>query len=538
MFRNLSMTRRFWLCMLSAFFVWLSFPNSLEKNLAPWFAPLAWVALIPFLLALENTTAKQAAWLGYLYGFAQLGSILYWIAVLEEAKYLGPLGWAALVGYLSVYYAIFAYVFRKTASLGWSPVWVAPVVWLGCEYFRGSQPWGGFNWGEIGYSQAPYPNLAYWACLAGEYGLTFLILMVNAYWSDYLVKHWKSFRMSFPQWLRLALPILGLAILSLIGQAMILSHAPHRTGRVALLQASVDQDDKWTKSFENETYRRYEKLILNSAKAQPDLIVWPETGAPSFLKLDPALLTRVSRMVAKGGEPELIGCLDVTKKIPNGLDYFNAAIIFDSRGQSGMTYHKSHLVPFGEFMPFQKYISFLGPIVSNLGNFTAGDHYLLASARSFTYSPTICYEAIFPGDMRHAAQTGADALVNISNDAWYGHTAAAYQHAQMGIMRSAELHRPMLRAANTGISYITDPYARVLAFSGFFTQQALVGEVMTLDHPRTLYFVLGNWLPEICLWTTILMIVFLFVRKKPEDIARNTTEIPGSIPSNPQDGVS
>ena len=144
---NISMFRRFWLCMLSAFLVWFSFPNCVEKNISPWGAPLAWVAFIPLFLAFEGTTPKQAAFLGYLFGFAQLGSILYWIAVLEEAKYLGPVGWAALVGYLCVYYGIFAWIYRKATLLGLSPVWTAPVIWVGCRVFQGFSPLGRFQLG-------------------------------------------------------------------------------------------------------------------------------------------------------------------------------------------------------------------------------------------------------------------------------------------------------------------------------------------------------------------------------------------------------
>ncbi len=515
--------------MLSAFLVWLSFPNCFEKSLTPWGAPLAWVALIPFFLALEGTTPRQAAFLGYLFGFAQLGSILYWIAVLEEAKYLGPLGWAALVGYLSVYYALFAWILRRATAMGFSSLWITPILWLGCEYLRGSQPWGGFNWGEIGYSQLPYPNLIFWAGLAGEYGITFFILLVNAYWVNVLLKRFKGFSMPAGEWARLFFPVICIFTFASIANFIISSTPLHSVGRVALLQPSVNQEEKWTKAFENETYDRYENLIRTCAKSNPDLILWPETGAPDLLKLNPALLSRVSRMVVEGGAPELVGCLDVSKEAQGGLDYFNAAMEFDEKGRSGMLYHKRHLVPFGEFMPFQKYLSFLGPIVSDLGNFTPGDRFEKLSARSFTYSPTICYEAIFPGDMRRASQTGADALVNISNDAWYGHTAAAFQHAQMGIMRSAELRRPLLRAANTGISYITDPFGRLLISTSFFTQQTVIGDVLVVSHPMTFYAAWGNWLPELCLWMTGILLLLGILRKPP--MIKDIVESPVSMPS-------
>ena len=511
----MSMHRRFWLCLLSAVLVWFSFPNFIEKNLAPWGAPLAWVAFIPFLLSLEGTTPKQAAWLGYFFGFAQIGSIIYWIAILEEAKYLGPVAWAALVAYLSVYTSLFAWTYRKCTLLGLPPIWIAPVLWLGFEYFRGTQPWGGFNWGEIGFSQACFPNLSFWSGLAGEYGLTFLILLVNAYWADFLIKRFKNIRMPWRNWAAVFFPIVCLFSMMSIADFMISSTPLNKLGTVGLLQPSVNQEEKWTKAFENETYNRYEQLIQTCSRSKPDLILWPETGAPDFLRISPDLLSRVSRMVEEGSTPELVGCLDVAKGVKNGLEYFNAALEFNPKGQPGKVYHKQHLVPFGEFVPFQKYISFLGPIVSDLGSFTPGSQYEKLSARSFTYTPTICYEAVFPGDMRNASKTGADVLVNISNDAWYGHTSAAFQHVQMGILSSSELRKPLLRAANTGISYITDPYGRVRALSGFFTREALVGDVLVLSHPVTFYSAFGNWLPNLCLWLTGALLLLGLIRKSP-----------------------
>jgi len=405
---------------------------------------------------------------------------------------------------------------------------------VGCEYFRGSHPWGGFNWGEIGYSQAPYPSLAFWSGLVGEYGITFIIILVNVYWANYLIKQFKGFPMPARQWARVFSPVVGLVGLMAIGNLIITSTPLHRLGAVGLLQPSVSQDEKWTKAFVNETFNRYESLILTCAKAKPDLILWPETGAPDFLRQNPAVLARVSRMVMEGGAPELVGCLDVTKDARVGLDYYNAALEFNDKGKPGMVYHKCHLVPFGEFMPFQKYLSFLGPIVSNLGNFTPGDRFEKFSARSFTYSPTICYEAIFPGDMRRAVKTGADALVNISNDAWYGHTAAAFQHAQMGIMRSSELRRPLLRAANTGISYITDPFGRVLVSTQLFTQEAVLGDVLVVDHPMTFYSAMGNWFPRVCLGVTLALLLLGMFRRPPCPSAPEP--LPALVPGPDQAG--
>jgi apolipoprotein N-acyltransferase len=194
---------------------------------------------------------------------------------------------------------------------------------------------------------------------------------------------------------------------------------------------------------------------------------------------------------------------------------FNAAIHFDPAGQPLGAYHKRHLVPFGEFVPLQKYLAFLGPVVGNLGSFERGKEYQDFPVRGFSYTPMICYEAIFPGEVRKALATGAEVLVNISNDAWYGRTASAYQHAMMAVVRAAEERKPLLRAANTGISLATDPFGRVLAHTGLYEAGILPVDVVRVKFSgKTLYARWGNWLPWGC-WGVIglLSILGLFRRK-------------------------
>ncbi len=508
--------------MLSAGLVWFSFPNAFAKTLHPWGAPLAWIALVPLFIALNEMPPKRAAILGWVFGFFQFASILYWIAILEEAKELGPLAWAALVSYLSLFFLVFGWGYAwLSRKINGSGVWIAPFLWTALEYIRGTRPWGGFNWGEIGYSQAPYPPILYLTSFTGEYGLTFLIVWTNLSIARFLIEFMAPKKLPKPDLgirsiLRIPflLPVAFLIVFLTLGQTAKEKKDLKKRGTVVLLQPCIDQSVKWSRSYEDETYKRFDKLIQDCASHHPDLILWPETGAPSFLRWNPKALREVTNIVLRSKTPQLVGCLDLSRGKPGTILYYNAAIHFGPDGKILGVYCKRHLVPFGEFMPFQKYFSFLGPIVQSLGTFEPGPSYMKFPARTFTYSPTICYEATFPGDVQKALENGADALVSISNDAWYGRTAAAFQHALMEVVRTVEERRPLLRAANTGISLVTDPYGNILNSTELFKQGFLLEDVWVAGNNTTLFSLYGNWFPWVCWLVTMIAFLFSTVRRK------------------------
>ncbi len=518
---NLSSLQRILLCLLSAVLVWFSFPNFINKTLTPPAAFLGWIALIPFFISLYQTTPRQGAFLGWFFGFSQFGGVLYWIAFLEAAHYLSGPAWFILVFYLSLYLMIFGWVYRFVANYLKGAVWLAPFIWVALEYIRGSRPWGGFSWGELGYSQAPYPLILTVTPWAGVYGLTFLMVWFNAWISQWAIKVLESRESASFFQFRLNLlgltPALGVLVILLMGGAVEMRTTPlQKAGTVAMLQPSIDQDVKWSKENEIVTYNKLERLVFGAKKAKPSLIIWPETAAPAYLLWAPTDLARVISIVRGSRTTHLVGCLDARKKKNEQVQCFNAAIQFESNGKPDGVYHKRHLVPFGEFVPFQKYLTFLGPVVGDLGNFDFGENYKRFQVKGFSYTPMICYEVIFPGDVYRAFQTGADALVNISNDAWYGHTASPYQHAMMAVVRAAEERKPLLRTANTGICLATDPFGQILCSSRLFDETWLSADVLLAPSAsRTLYSRWGNWFPCLCWWVTVLSVLAsCFVMKR------------------------
>ena len=323
----------------------------------------------------------------------------------------------------------------------------------------------------------------------------------------------------------MGLPLLAAFATGIWGGDLV--HAPTQgVGTVAILQPSIDQSVKWSKAYEDETYNILESLTRRIKPPEPRLVLWPEAAAPSYLLYERTAYQRVASMARKTRVPTLVGCLDAAGHPGKETVYYNAAYQFNGDSRIHGIYRKVHLVPFGEFVPWQKYLSFLGPVITDLGQLEGGREYVSLQADGFTYSPMICYEVIFPEEVREALQTGAQALVNISNDAWYGWTASPYQHAMMAVVRAAETHRPLLRASNAGISLTTDPFGKVLGASHLFERTLFTGGVILGPDSETLYMKWGSWLPKLCLILLVGAALWMWRKKALDGPAAGETTNP------------
>ena len=513
------------LCVLSGLLVVLSFPNFLNKSLTPWGAPLVWIALVPFFLALQQADLKRGALLGWVFGLVQFGGILYWIAFLREAQYLSVPAWAALVFGLSLFFLVFGLLLswirsRARGKLGFELG--APVLWVGLETIRANWFFGGFPWDQIGYACAPYPSFLFWTSFLGVEGLTFLIVGASSLGARGLYLLWWEGASEGSRALVLKYFVIPAGLIALLG--VVGGLEVHRTpltavGNVAIVQPNIDQSVKWNRAYAQDTYGRLARGTEAAAREKPDLILWPETAAPSFLLWTPGDLAIVSGIVREAKTPILVGCLDLLKTQKLSQADYNAAVFFGENGKPLGAYRKRHLVPFGEYVPFQKYLFFLGPVVSDLGSFQSGPAYSHFETDRFSFSPVICYEAIFPEDIRRAVlATDADVLVNISNDAWYGRTACAYQHAMMAVVRAAEERKPLFRCANTGISLATDPLGRLLGQTPLYQETLLTEPVLTAAGP-TFYFRWGHWFAFFCLFLSGFLLITLVALPRKKEAA-------------------
>jgi apolipoprotein N-acyltransferase len=230
------------------------------------------------------------------------------------------------------------------------------------------------------------------------------------------------------------------------------------------------------------------------AAERPALIVWPETAVPFILRREPELSPRVGRYVAETGVPMLIGSPDA------GADgrLYNTAFLVGTDGGILGRYDKRHLVPFGEYVPLQRVFFFLDKLVTGIGDFGRGRKATVFGGAGPAFSVMICYEVIFPAEVREFVRAGATYLVNITNDAWFGRSGAPTQHLAMAVMRAVENGSYLVRAANTGISAIIAPTGEILARTEIFTEAAFVGTIHArqTETPYTQY---GDVLAWVCL---------------------------------------
>jgi apolipoprotein N-acyltransferase len=377
--------------------------------------------------------------------------------------------------YLGAYVGAFAMGWAWLAPRGLvGQILVPPTLWTALEFIR-TYALTGFPWGFLAYTQAGNLPLIQTAAWTGMYGVSWIVALANAGLAAAMDREVPLVRRG----------IALAAIAALIGGASFLGAG--RLGippqgqpfQVAVLQGNVPQDMKWLPEFREEILQRYERLTLRAGGTRPTLIVWPETAIPYLLRVDVPIRARVEAFAGKTRAHLLVGCVDA--EITSPPRYFNSAFQVDpDRGIVGK-YDKIHLVPFGEYIPLRPVLGLFVDTLTQgaIGDFQAGQEYTVFDLGQARFGVTISYEVYFPDQVRRYIQRGADFLVNITNDAWYGRTAAPYQHLAMVVFRAVENNAYLVRAANTGISAVVDPTGRVFAASDLFEEEILVQTIRT-----------------------------------------------------------
>jgi apolipoprotein N-acyltransferase len=478
-------------------FVWLSAVVSgllLAAAFPPFsFAALSVIALVPLFVALHRGSHGPGVFFksGYLFGFVYFGAQLWWIVRLSPASsitvpWLMAPATALLVCYLALYPALWMWL------VGWigrgRKLWIiflAPSTWVIVEWVRSTGVFG-FPWGSIGYSTVRHPSMMQSASLGGVLGLGVLLILVNALWSGALLARGST--------VRALLLMAGFIVLvsNVVGGRIAIdrfdAREPDQRATVVLAQPNVDLAIKWEPEFTDSIFRLIER---QSAALDPALIVFPETAAPIYMRHNleyRALLRDLSETTGAG---ILIGYLDGRYDGPNrALNVYNAAGLF--RPDGGMTqYEKTHLLPFGEMIPFGWRFRFLQRIDLGQANFQPGPRRPPIPSAAGDLAPLICFESAFPGAPREAVAAGADVLVNITNDGWFGQTPGPYQHADMAILRAVENRRFLIRSANTGVTMIVDPVGRITQKLPMDQEGLLRGEIHRVE-AKTPYTLLGN----------------------------------------------
>jgi apolipoprotein N-acyltransferase len=284
--------------------------------------------------------------------------------------------------------------------------------------------------------------------------------------------------------------------------------------RVAAIQGNIDQGIKWDPAFQISTTKKYVKMTLAAASSQPDLIVWPETATPFYFKTSTKLTRLVTETVRKANVPLLVGSPSA-EGVKGNRTYYNSAYMVSANGQATGRYDKVHLVPFGEYVPLKSLLSFAGKMVAQVGDFSSGEKgkTLFWRDKLPPVGVQICFEIIFPALSRSLVKNGAGLLVNLTNDAWFGKSAAAYQHFSMAVFRAIENRRSLVRCANTGISGVVDPAGRILGQTVLF-EDAVVDQAVPILSGITMYTRFGDFLPISCLLVLGILTAISFFRKK------------------------
>jgi apolipoprotein N-acyltransferase len=492
----------------------------------------------------------QGAALGYLCGFLWYLGNCYWI---YQTMYLyGALAKPIAAGililfclYLGLYHALFGALivaFRRRFGRQ-AALLLVPFAWIAVELARARIT--GLPWDLLGTAQVDNPLLTRLAPFTGVYGLSFIIAAVNALW---LIR----IRIREHRFTRLVLTIVGVAIIVIyvVGLRFITNPAASPTTATATLvqenlevgAANTGPQPTTQQFLESFSYlSRYPSprfllgipelpdtpsvyLIRKSGSAETpdpdaqtptptDLIVWPESPAP-FEDMDPKFRAAMSDLARTTHTPVIVGNtgFDPNPTSRSGYTMYNRASFINPDGTFAGHYDKMHLVPFGEYVPYKDLFSFAKNLLNEVGTFEPGKQRTLFTTGGHSYGVFICYESIFGDEIRHLTQQGADVLVNISNDGWYGDTSAAWQHLNMVRMRAIENHRWILRATNTGVTAAINPNGRVTAAAPRH-QRTSIRVHFAYENGLTFYAAHGDLFAYACAFITSLALIFSLMRK-------------------------
>lgn len=475
-------------------------------TLAPFYAvPIGWIA-IPILIWLIDGSATPegtgfirrllpAAAVGWWFAFGYFVAGLWWIgsSFLVEADVFGwlmPFAVLALPAGLALLWALGTAVVRLFWTDGWPRVLIFAVVMTATEWLRG-HILTGFPWNAIGYTIMPDPLLMQPASLVGVYGMTLLAFLVFA--APVLLAGGERGR---GRWLALTMIVVLVAadvsfgLLRLRGD----DDAVVDGVQLRIVQAALPQAVKQDRSRFAANFERHIELSLSSpAPGQPGgptHIIWPETAVPYLLTEQAGALAAIADMLPEGttlitGAPR--------RDLPGSDAVTNSVLVIGDAGEISDSYDKVHLVPFGEYLPFAPFLEGLGirQLIALPGGFATGlERRTLSASGVPAFAPLICYEVVFPGEVvPDGARPGW--LLNVTNDAWFGDTIGPRQHFQQAVIRAVEEGLPLVRAANTGIPAIVDPYGQVVARLDVGVAGIVDGE-LPQALPPTLYARLGD----------------------------------------------
>ena len=513
------LSRHFLLACLTGILLWIAFPGGGEL----W--PLVFVALVPLLFAINNTTLKNSLLVGLSCGLTHYLLLLYWVAIVL-GKYGGMPWFVSIQGlvllalYMSFYliaFVIGARIFLRVTPV-WLSVWLLPALWVGIDWARGLFLTG-FPWMDVGYSLYEVPYLIQIADIFGHHGVTFSIVLSNC-----LI----FFLLSNPLNLRRAFSLVPAVVL--LGVVCFYSTYRYNDVKTALgadtesvvtvgvVQGNIKQELKWSAEIQQKTVLTYTSMTESLLEGDlPDFTVWPETALP-FYPPSSQLMAPLFDFVADKKTTVLTGApwYEIIDRKARKIKFYNSAVLLGANGLYHGKYYKTHLVPFGEYVPFKRFLPFLAPLVEAVGDFSPGTIESPLVHGKSRIGVLICFESVFPELSRQWAAVGANILVNLTNDAWYGKSSAPHQSLAMTVLRAVETRRSVVRSANTGISAFITPLGEISKKSDIFVPCAEKGE-LTLNDEKTVWVRYGYNFAPVCLGLAVMGLLLAVVFARRED---------------------
>jgi apolipoprotein N-acyltransferase len=487
---------------------------------------LAWISLVPLLVSISGEKPHNAFFLSYVGGIAFFIGIGNWLFHIHGYRLLHHAIWGT---YLAVYFGLFGLAF-SFISRRWGvvPSLVAsPFLWVALEYIRSNMGFMAFPWGLLSHSQYQHPRIIQVASFAGNYGVSFLVAWVNAALAAVILLCSRPSPSKFSAKHALILIVIGGVLITSAlwyGHRIVSKPIVGKEIKVSVVQGNIEQAKKWDRSYRTYILERYEELSRKVSKDQPRLVIWPEAATPGFVLKDITLIRRITGIVREVNTYFLIGSSEYPKyqKGPLKVDQFgNTALFFSPDGRVLGQYLKIRLLPFGEYLPYGETIPWSYIRIPDPGSYVSGQEFTVFECSRHRFGVTICWETIFPDLVRRFVYQGAQFLVNITNEAWFGKSAAPYQFLSMNVFRAVENRVYVVRCANTGISCFIDPCGRIVdrvkdhAGQDIFVQGVLTKTILAMES-KTIYTQYGDWFAWLCILVSAMAVILTcFKRSTP-----------------------
>jgi apolipoprotein N-acyltransferase len=477
---------------------------------------------------------RQAFVLSFISGVISFAIIFDWVFEVPGYKILHHF----ILGlYFGPFFGIFGFVVSLiTKRCGCTfAAFATPFIWVSLEYIRSNMGFMAFPYVWLGYTQHAHPLVIQIASVAGAYGVSFLLAMINSAVAAFLLSLLYRSKNLNPRANR---PISNRGLVSIAGVAAFLTILTICYGimvvskptagkklKVSVVQGNIEQTKKWDPKHAEVIMQTYVELTRKALKDQPDLIVWPEAATPRAISRDQKLYSQVKQIAEEAGIPLLLGSSS-HQKFSEGqsrkIEFRNSAFLIGPETRvKNQQYDKIHLLPFGEYLPYGESVPWSWINVPKVPSTMPGKEFTVFQCPTFRFSAPICWETLFPDLSRKFVKSGAQFLVNITNEAWFGRSVGPQHYVISSVFRAVENRVYVVRCANTGISCFIDPYGRIAGRvkdennQDIFVRGVLTETVIPMES-RTLYTRYGDWLVWICVGVSLISISVAVLRRKPD----------------------